>query len=144
MIWSPDVQTSNHRCRSRQIFGGAKDFFLNFPKLARNIFGPLLVRSFIQEDLQLGWPPKKEKVFMWFCKRWAPFPSNQTHVVRHFCPDFQVFTDLQSLSQILPIVTRILQRFCRIFTKSKLLGVRLHPLHPRFLHHCIELFSDFK
>jgi len=26
---------NTHRCRSRQIFGGAKDFFSNFPKLAR-------------------------------------------------------------------------------------------------------------
>jgi len=26
-----------HRCRSRQIFGGAKDFCPNFPKLARKI-----------------------------------------------------------------------------------------------------------
>jgi len=25
-------------CRSRQIFGGAKDFFPNFPKLARKVF----------------------------------------------------------------------------------------------------------
>jgi len=25
--------------------------------------------------------------------------------------------------------------FARIFTKSKLLWVRLHPLHPRLLHH---------
>jgi len=26
--------------------------------------------------------------------------------------------------------------FAHIFDKSKLLEVRLHPLHPRLLHHC--------
>ena len=39
------------------------------------------------------------------------------------CPGFdrfcEVFTD-----------------FARIFTKSKLLGVRFHPMYPRFLHRC--------
>jgi len=34
------------------------------------------------------------------------------------------------------IFARILGDFSQIFTNSKLLGVRLHPLHPRLLHQC--------
>jgi len=29
--------TLDHRCRSKKILGGAKDFYPNFPKLARKI-----------------------------------------------------------------------------------------------------------
>ena len=39
-----------HRSRSRQIFGGAKDFCPDFLKLARKNFGPLFVRIFSHED----------------------------------------------------------------------------------------------
>jgi len=38
------------RCRSRQIFGGAKDFCQNCPKLAKKKFGPLFVRIFSHDD----------------------------------------------------------------------------------------------
>ena len=37
---------------------------------------------------------------------------------RHFCPNFH-------------------RDFAQIFHKSTLLGVRLHPLQPRLLHHCV-------
>jgi len=40
------LSVEKHRCRSRQIFGGAKDFSPNFTKIARKI-------------LQRKWPPKK-------------------------------------------------------------------------------------
>jgi len=30
---------ARHRCRCREIFGGAKDFCANFSKLAQNVFG---------------------------------------------------------------------------------------------------------
>jgi len=62
---------------------------------------------------------------MSFC---APFFSNQSmlgaisaQIFREFLKVFRDFA-------------RILWDFARIFTKSKLLGVRLHPLHPRLLH----------
>jgi len=90
-MWSADPQavkklvfvaSSNHRCRSRQIFGDAKDFCPNFPKLARkNYKGDLPKKS------------KKTSAF-WF---WAPFSSNQrtsndsVKVVTPFCPDFHGF-----------------------------------------------------
>jgi len=37
-------------------------------------------------------------------------------------------------SQISTDFTRIFRDFAQIFTKSKLWGVRLQPLHPRLLH----------
>jgi len=36
-----------HRCSSKQIFGGAKDFCPNFPKLARKVFVRLMPANFI-------------------------------------------------------------------------------------------------
>ena len=98
-----------HRCRSRQILGGAKDFCPNFPDFwttsCTNIFS---WRPF------LGWPPKRSSCNK-FCTRWAPFFWN-----RSTCAPF------------LPVLAGSLPRFrdfTRIFTKSKLLGVRLHLLH---------------
>jgi len=44
----------------------------------------------------------------------------------------KVFTDF---AQISPDFAQIFRDFARIFIKSKLLGVRLHPLQPRLLHH---------
>jgi len=32
----------------------------------------------------------------------------------------------------------------RIFTKSNLLEVRFHPLHPRLLHHCHGIYRSYK
>ena len=40
-------------------------------------------------------------------------------------------------SQISIGFARISSDFARIFTKSKVLGVRLHLLHPRLLHQCV-------
>ena len=48
-VWK-DENTHTHRCRSRQIFKGAKDFCPNFPKFAWKNFGPLLARIFSHED----------------------------------------------------------------------------------------------
>jgi len=45
--------------------------------------------------------------------------TNSTKLSNHLCPNFQDFV--------------------RIFNKSKLLGRRLHPLHPQLLHHCHEV-----
>jgi len=37
----------SHRCRSKQIFGSAKDFCPNFPKLAQKVVGQLLPTVFV-------------------------------------------------------------------------------------------------
>jgi len=42
-----------------QIFGGARKFCLNFPKLSRKVFVRLL--------------PTKKSFYVFSCKRWAPF-----------------------------------------------------------------------
>jgi len=124
-MWSADPQavkklvfvaSSNHRCRSRQIFGDAKDFCPNFPKLARkNYKGDLPKKS------------KKTSAF-WF---WAPFSSNQrtsndsVKVVTPFCPDFHGFCpDFKG--------------FCPDFHQINICGGALALLHTRLLHQCVK------
>jgi len=58
-----------HRCRSRQILEGAKDFFPIFPKLARKI---------LQK-----WPPKKRLHFIF----WVHFFQIKAHQAPFF-PEF--------------------------------------------------------
>jgi len=64
-----DAGDPQHRWRrSKQIFGGAKDFCPNFPKLARKVFVRLLPKSFLP---QKSWRPffdvtSKKKVFSVF------------------------------------------------------------------------------
>jgi len=47
---------STHRCRSRHVFGGAKDFV---PKLARKVFGKLYVWVFPSTQISFGMTSKK-------------------------------------------------------------------------------------
>jgi len=54
------------------------------------------------------------------------------HVGRYFCPYFQGF--YEGFHKFCPDFAWIFREFTRIFTKSKLLGVRLYP---RLLHHFI-------
>ena len=60
-----------HRCRNKQIFGGAKDFCPNFPKLAQKVVFQLLWTVF--------WCDLEKMVFTCF----------SANVGRHFCPNFQ-------------------------------------------------------
>ena len=143
------MRNLHHRCRSMQIFGGAKDFRLNFPKLARkklqrkwppekrlhflvHFFKSKHNSSTIVELAQISpnlpennkikiWPPKEKKTSApWF---WVPFLKNQSAY-----SDFaNVFTNFAKISTDF---ARILSDFVRIFTKSKVFGVRLHPLQP--------------
>ena len=62
---------------------------------------------------------------------WAPLGDIFVHI----------FGSLIRFSGILWRFSEILPRFSRIFTKSKLLGVRLHPLHPRLLHQWLNLLQ---
>jgi len=54
----------------------------------------------------------------------------------HFCKIKAHTAILRRYSRILHRFPRI---FARIFTKSKLLGVCLHPLHPRLLHQWLAM-----
>jgi len=91
------------RCRSRQIFWGAKDFFPNFPKLVRKVFcasfayrfsPTMMMKTFFWCDLQ--------KRFSCVClqmlsvtQRWAPFSPG----FQGFCPDFPgLCSDFQGCS----------------------------------------------
>jgi len=122
-----------HKCRRRQNFG-VRRIWLDFPKLARKNFGPLFVRTFSQEGLLLGWPPKiglhviLQKLGAIF------FKSNL--VGRHFCPDFQGFIKgFHRFYQVCTDFDWIFKDFARIFNILKLLGVRVHSLHPHLLHY---------
>jgi len=74
-------------------------------------------------------------------KTLGPIFFKSKHVRHHFCPDFQgfakVFTDF---AQIYTDFTHISGDFAQIFTKPKLLGVRLHP---HLLHHWCEINEGF-
>ena len=75
----------------------------------------------------------------------APFFSNQSMLGAIFAQIFREFVKVRrdfsrilwDFAQILWDFARILWDFARISTKSKLLGVRVHPLHPRLLHQCL-------
>jgi len=68
-----NINRRNHRCRSKQVFGGAKHFCPNFPKLAWKAVFHLLWTVF--------WCDLQKMVF-------TCFPAN---LGRYFCPDFQGF-----------------------------------------------------
>jgi len=64
-----------HRCRSKQIFGGAKDFCRNFPKDAQKDFCDICLQIFSHEDHKdLHWCDLQKKTLHVFsCKGWAPY-----------------------------------------------------------------------
>jgi len=110
------------RCRSRKICGGAKDFYQNFPKLARKVFVRLLPRIFSyndHEDIFLVWPP--QKVFVCFF----------ANVVRHLLKS----TTLGAIfARIFRNFAQIFSNFARNFDKSKLFGLAC----TRLLQHCVQ------
>jgi len=57
-------------------------------------------------------------------------------VLQSWAPLFEEKTLDAIFSRIFRDFVKIVRNFARIFDKSKLLGVRLHPLHHRLLHHC--------
>ena len=50
--------TPGHKCRSRQIFGHAKDFSPKSPKLARKVLCDFCQQIFSHKEPFLVWPPK--------------------------------------------------------------------------------------
>jgi len=101
-------------CRSRQIFGGAKDFCPNFPKLPRKNFGLLFVQLFSHADLFGDHPQTRSS-------------CNSANVERHCLKSNHVG---HNFACIFKEFAQIFCDFARIFTKSNLLGVRLHPCTP--------------
>ena len=147
-----------HRCRNRQIFGSVKDFCPNFPKLAGKMFkkndlkkttktafsfvhfkhhffpnciqtcpaqiSPNLPKITTVNTLKnMISPQKKKRPHLDFGCRFCKIKAHAAVLQRfsHILPNFHRFS-------------RILRDFAWIFTRSKVLRVRLHPLHPRLLH----------
>ena len=114
---------SSHRCRSRQSFGGAKEFCPNSPTLARKILD-------LQKKLfmSIRAPCDLQKKAVHVNSGAIVFKSK--HIGRHFCPDFQgVLEDSQ-------IFCSDLSGVCPVFTKSKLLGCGCTPNLLHLLHQC--------
>jgi len=88
----------------------------------------------------------KKMVFTCFSANLGLHCLKSNNVGRHFCLDFQGFclnilgfcSDFQEFCQIFRDFAQIFRDFAWIFNKSKLLGVRLHHLHTRLLHYCIQ------
>jgi len=123
------MRSSCHRRRSKRIFEGAKDFArisLNLPEK----FCALFAHKFS--------PTKIIKIFFWCDLQKRSFLPTlvadflcQTSLGAIFAQIFRDFT------RIFRSFAQIFRDFAQIFDKSELLGVRLHPLHPCLLHHCI-------
>jgi len=100
----------HHRCKSNCKFLECEGFCTKYPKLARKVFVQLLPANFL--------PQRSSRPFL----VWPPekaFMCFYANLGRYFYPDFQGFT--------------------QIFSKSKILGVRLHPLQPHLQHHCMHI-----
>ena len=146
-----------HRCRSRQLFGGAKDFCPNFPKLARKI-------------LQRKWPPKNDCISFHVChifssqstsstifarispkfaqispnlpeknliKTWPQKTSLHFYLECYFCKIEAQKAILQRHSHILP---KFPHRFCPDFHQIKNFGGALASPPPRLLHQCWKYY----
>jgi len=81
--------TPGHKCRSRQIFGRAKDFCPMSPKLAQKVLCDFCQQIFSHKRQFLVWPPKKG--FMCFSAIIEHHILKSNKFGRHFCPDFQRF-----------------------------------------------------
>ena len=131
-----------HRCRSRQIFGGAKYFYPNFPKLAWKVSGNSLSKHSFPHRSFLGWPqrfsydsPHAGCQYTKTKQRWTPFLVVFSGSLPRILGILQNFSDFalifQYVSQIFQDFSRIFRDFSRIFDKSKILWMRLDP---HFLH----------
>jgi len=104
-----------HRCSSRQIFGGAKDFCRISPNLPKKFLGHILCEIFLMR-LFVGWPPKKALHVTSGARLGAIF-FKLKHGGCHICPDlYNFFPDFQ--------------RFCRDFYQIKIFGGALTPCTP--------------
>jgi len=104
------------------------------PELARKLLGHLLCVAWRQN---FGWPTKKRL----HVTLGAIFSNQSTLDVIFACifGEFaQIFRDFE---KVFTDFAQISLNFARIFTKSKLLGVHLHP---RLLHHWTEVFILLK
>jgi len=106
-----------HRCRSRLVCGGAKEFCPNFSILARNVFVRLFSTLSLTKIMKtfFGVTSKKDLHVFFF-----GFEENKSSVGRHFCLHFQ--------------------GFCPDFRQIKTFGgaLALPPLTPLICWNCFE------
>ena len=122
---------AEHRCRTKKIFGGAKDFCPNFPKLTRKLLHNFCQQIFSHKDHEyLFLCDLQEKCLHLFF--WKPLGVSFWSHTTLGAIFARVFWDF---AQIFRDFVQIFGNFAQIFDRSNLLGVRLHPLHPRLLHY---------
>jgi len=97
----------------------------------RKLFAPLVS----QAGYRPGCDPKK-MVFTCFSANLGRHFLKSNNVGSHFAQVFRDFSKIfRDFVRIFRDFANIFRDFARIFNKSKLLGVHLHPLNPRLLHH---------
>jgi len=79
--------------------------------------------SHTEKGLHVSYGEEKSQIQTYFDSQ-SHSSHNENKVVEKSVPTF--FRDF----------FRLFRDFARIFDKSKHLGLRLYPLHPRLLHHC--------
>jgi len=154
VIFLMTLDESAHRCRSRQILGGAKDFCPNFLKCVWKDFVRLLRPNIFP---QRSWRPffgvtsSKRSSCVFVQTLGAIFWSQTTlgaifaRIFRDFAQVFRDFAQIfRDIAQIFRDFARIFREFARILNKAKLFGERWHPrnLH-HWINHCVALKDKF-
>jgi len=136
-----------HRCRSKQIIGGAKNFWSHFPKLSRKVFVQLLSSNFLS---QRSWRPfvgvTSKKVFVCFSANLERCFSRQTlgatfaRILRDFAQILQYFS---WIFRVLLKISDTFPNFSQIKTSGRELA---HPAPPAatplsWFHHGVIFLS---
>jgi len=122
-------------------FFGVRKIFARISNLPKKFLDHFMCENFLMKTVlvpfrqfKAPWAP-----FFQIKRCWAPFLLVFSGSLPRFSGIFaKVFTDFDQIS---PDFARISRGFAQIFTKPKLLGVRLHPLRPRLLHHWPQLIT---
>ena len=115
------------RCRSRQIFGGAKDFCPNLLTLTWKICVVKMIKTFLgshtEKGLHVSYGEEKSQIQTNFDSQ-SHSSQNENKVVEKSVPTF--FRIFSVFSEILP----------GFLTNQNIWGCTCTPLHSRLLHHC--------
>ena len=115
-------------------------FLPELPQTCPKRFGSTFAYKFYHEDLFWYWYDLQYKGLHVFCANVGRHFLKSNCVWRHFCPDFQVFC--LEFQGFCPDFQEFYAYFRQIKTSRGTLAPpapRLHPLHPRLLHHCVRM-----
>ena len=116
--------TSDHRCRSKQIFLGCKGFLPKFFQTCPKRFCATFA------DRVSVWPFTKWSSLVFLQTLEANFFKSSS-VGRHFCPNFQgFFREIWGFCSDFQGFCRNFQGFCPNFQQTKILGSALAPAAP--------------